>query len=258
MSEDEAKPKLRIVSGSQQSPAEGSDLSIVPLPGEKEFPGLPAMPDALLQLELCLTASAVDLQNITSIIRGDVGLTVQLLRFAARETELFPGRINPISEIVIQLGISKLRALAAQTEPLPERLRSAAGSDECERFWTHARVTALIAEELAGQSSEVNHEANPEVNPEEAYLAGLLCHIGDLPEILGWEIAGSAETDSRRFGYRMAKAWGLPAILTELIGGFGEVSRPPGSHALLDIAEAADNRAIRLRSLAARDEMPPE
>ncbi len=250
MSEDPTKPKLRIVSGSQQPPTEGSGSSIVPLPGEKEFPRLPAMPHALLQLELCLTAPVVDLQNITNIIRGDVGLMVQLLRFVAREAELFPGMINAISEIVVQLGIEKLCALAAQTEPLPEQLRSPAGSSACERFWTHARLTALIAEELAGQSSEVNSE--------EAYLAGLLCRIGDLPKILGWEIAGSGATDSRRLGYRMAKAWGLPAILAELIGGFGEGGRPRGSHALLDIAEAADNWAVRLESLAARDAMRPE
>jgi len=235
MAEDPTNPKLRLVGGLQHSPADKSQ--IFPLVGEAEFPGPPAMPHALVQLELCLSASVVDLQDVTNIIRNDVGLTVQLLRVAAREAEVLPGKITPISEIVVQVGVDKLAALAAQTKPVPDHLISA-----CERFWTHSKLTALIAEELASQF--------PELTLEEAYLAGLLCHLGDLSSILGWATEGPQA--SRYIGYRMAKAWGFPALLTDLIGSYGEVGRTGKSHALLDIMEAADKAASRLERQANR------
>jgi HD-like signal output (HDOD) protein len=245
MSADRNNHKIRLVSASQQFPVDSTRSSTFPLPGEAEFPGPPAMPNALLRLELCLSAPVVDLQDIANIVRSDVGLTVQLLRLAARETEPSPGMISPASEIAIQVGVDGLKELAAQTKPLPDHLRSHAGLSACERVWTHSRLTALIAEDLTGQCSEVSSE--------EAYLAGLLHHVGDLPSILGWANAGSGPADFHPIGYRMAKAWELPDALADVIGGNREVCSTRKSHALLDIVETADNWAARLESLAARE-----
>src|SRR5271166_3414171 len=154
--------KLRLAVATQQSPVDFPHSSTFTLPGETEFPAPPAMPDALLRLDLCLSAFVVDLQDIKDIIRTDVGLTLQLLRLAARQTEQSPGRIGSIGEIAIQVGVPGLRELVSRTRAL--NFTSHAGLSVCERFWSHARLTALIAEELAGQSSEVD--------PEQAYLAG--------------------------------------------------------------------------------------
>jgi HD-like signal output (HDOD) protein len=247
MVDDQKTPKLRLVSRTQQTPVDGSTYCTLPFSGEADVPDLPAMPGALLQLELCLSATPVDLQDATNIIKGDIGLTVQLLRLVISETENPPDEIQAISNVVVQVGIEKLRALAAQTKRLPDRRAGAEGTSAIERFWTHSRLTALLAEELASQS--------PEVAPDEAYLAGLLCHLGDVPSVLGWLDASSDPADSRHIGYKLAKAWSLPRVLTDVIGGYGEVSRTRESRALLDIAEAADNWALRLEFLVARDAM---
>src|SRR5271170_6699484 len=132
--------QLRLVSGCRQSSSEGPRASSFPLPGEAEFPGFPAMPSALLQLELCLSAPVVDLQDVTDIIKGDVGLTVQLLRLAAREIAKSPGKLIGISELVVQVGVAKLFALATETKSLTGHLRVPAKLDVCERFWTHSRI----------------------------------------------------------------------------------------------------------------------
>jgi HD-like signal output (HDOD) protein len=220
----------------------GSRSSIFPLPGESQFPSPPALSNALLQLELCLSASVVDLQDITNIIRGDIGLTAQLLRLAASELEESPSRVVPVSEIILQLGVNKLKAMMARTRPLPGDSANSAGSNACVRFWMHARLTALIAEELASRSSEVH--------PEEAYLAGLFYHLGDLPPVLGWTLGSDAT--SRHIGYRMAKAWGFPQTLVDVIAGDRELALGK-SRVLLDTAESADGWASRLRFLATRE-----
>jgi HD-like signal output (HDOD) protein len=227
----------------------GSRSSIFPLPGESQFPSPPALSNALLQLELCLSASVADLQDVTNIIKSDIGLTAQLLRLAAAEIEGSPSRIVPVSEIVLQLGVNRLKAMMARTKPLAGRSANFAGSNACTSSWMHAKLTAQIAEELAGQSSEVH--------PEEAYLAGLLLHLGDLPRILGWTLDSDAAP--RHIGYRMAKAWGFPQTLVEVIAGDGELALRK-SRVLLDIAVSADGWASRLKFLAAREatEASPE
>lgn len=245
MSKDLKAPQLRLVSALQQSPVDSLRSTTLAPPGKIWLAGLPAMPTSLLQLELSLSASVVDLQDVTTIIKGDVGLTVQLLRLAAREMTESKGMPLCVSNTIVQFGTSKLSALVANTKPLLEHLRTPAGFSVCERFWTRARLTALIAEELSAQSCTVSSE--------EAYLAGLLCRLGELPSMLGWSFTGSHDTETHNIAYRMATAWKLPDILSEVIGGYGNISHTRKSSPLLDIVEAADNWAVRLELLASRD-----
>jgi len=215
------------------------------LPGHGEFPSPPAMPNALVRLDLWLSAFVADLQEITSIIRSDIGLTAQLLRLGAREIGRSPGKSLAISEIVVLVEIERLRALVAATESLPEHFRGDAASNACERFWTHSKLTGLIAEELAYRSCEVS--------PEEAYLAGLLCHLGDFSALLGWATPDPVAQDSRQIGRHMAQAWGFPCDLVDVIGGDREACRSKNSRLLLAVATDADVWASRLEFLAARE-----
>jgi len=237
------KPRLAIAS--QQSLVEIRHSLPFPLPGEAEFPSPPAMANALLRLELSLSAFVADLQEITNIIRSDIGLTAQLLRLAAREIEESPDRVVTISEIVVHVGVEKLRALVAGTMTLPDHFKSHARTTARERLWMHSRLTALVAEELAGESSEVR--------PEEAHLVGLLSHLGDLPSLLGWTPTGPDAADHHLIGYRMAKAWGFSRTLADVIGGDREVCLTRKSRALLELVTVADIWASRLEFLAARE-----
>jgi hypothetical protein len=152
MVDNQKTPKLRLVSRTQQSPVDGPPSCTLSFSSETDCFGLPAMPAALLQLELCLSATPVDLQGVTNIIKGDVGLTVQLFHLVTSKTEGASGDIQAISDMVVEAGVDKLRALAIQTRRLPDHHAGAEGTSTVERFWTHSRLTALLAEELASQS----------------------------------------------------------------------------------------------------------
>jgi HD-like signal output (HDOD) protein len=242
--------KARLTVAPQQILVEFPLSPTFSLPGEAEFPSPPALTHSLFHLELRLADSVCDLQAITRIIRNDVGLTAQLLRLAARTIEESPSKISAVSEIIVEAGAQNVAALVAHTRSLPDRLTRHAGENAAERFWMHARLTALIAEELAGQSSGESSSESSKVSHEEAYLAGLLFRLGDLPSVLGWAAIDSAATNSREIGVRMAKAWGFPRALTDVISGDREICCANGSLALLDIATDADIWATRLESLA--------
>lgn len=241
---NQANYETRLSLVTQQSPVDDPVSTPFPLCGEAEFPSPPAQPDALLRLELSLSEHVTDLQAICNIVSGDVGLTIQLLRLAAREITESAETMVTISEIVIHVGVEKLAAVVAQIGALPDHLRPVE-LGRCERFWMHSRLTALIAEELAGQSIGIS--------PQHAHLAGLLFHLGDLPQFLGWPAAGSDAVHSRNRGYRIARAWGFPRALADVIGGDRELCLTAESRALLDIAAVADTWASRLEGLAMRE-----
>jgi len=201
------------------------------------------MPKALLQLELALGEGVSDLREISDIIKSDVGLTAQFLRLAFQESHRASDRVPSISELVIQIGTGKLRTLLKDT-PSVSTFLSSSVSSACERFWMHARLSALIAEELASQTTGVQRE--------DAYLAGLFCHFSSLPMLLGWEMA---DQETRDLGYltaELACSWGFPRQLVEVIHG-SRHSCGTESRALLDIAAAASTWAYRLEFLAARE-----
>jgi HD-like signal output (HDOD) protein len=233
--------KTRLALVVRPTPLDDSLASVFPLPGETQFPGPPAMPDALLQLELALSARIPDLGDITNIIKSDVGLTVQILRVAARRMEEWGERPPSIGEMVIEVGIELLKKLVARTKTVPVQCGSAVAISEWARFWLHSRLTALVAEDLAGQSSKVNSEV--------AYLAGLLSHLGGISSILGWT-ATDSEAMLSDSGWRMAKAWEFPPALALVIRGDRALCATSESRALFDIVECADLWASRLEVLA--------
>jgi HD-like signal output (HDOD) protein len=219
--------------------AESSLPTSLRAPQGNEFPLPPAMPDAVLLLRLLVSSHSADLHAITDVIRNDVGLTVQLFRLAALERNGRAASTLDVGDLVVQIGLSQLKGLAAKTKLNP-LLPPHAAPQARERFWMHARLTARIAEELAGETTPANREA--------AYIAGLLRHLGALPGLLGWEIPQWTTDSLGEAGYRMAKAWQFPAILADVIRGDDTACTSSKAYALLRLVKVADERAVRWES----------
>lgn len=236
--------KIRLSLSPQQCLVEFPRPSAFPLPGEAKFAGPPALPDTLLQMDDCLSASVCDLASVTNIIRSDVGLTAQLLRLAASDIESSPEEMIPLSEIVVHVGAGLLKEILKRTPTLANVSLKDGACSAYERCGMHSRLAALVAEERARSYG---------VSPEEAYLAGLLQNLGEL-ELLR-DATRNDTTDSRAIGGQMARAWGFPKTLVDVITGDRGACRSRQSRALLDIAADADVWASRLEFLAARESM---
>jgi HD-like signal output (HDOD) protein len=207
-----------------------------------DFPLPPAMPDAVLLLRLLVSSQSADLHAITDVIRNDVGLTVQLFRLAALERSGRAASTLNIGDLVIQLGLEKLKKLAAETKLNPLQPQNAAPQAR-ERFWMHARLAARISEELAGEAATANREA--------AYVAGLLRNLGSLPALLGWEIPDWMPANIGEIAYRMAKSWQLPAVLADVVRGDDKACTSHKAYSLLRLVNMADERAARWESVGA-------
>jgi len=202
------------------------------------LPGPPVTPQVFLVLQMLLSNRIADLSAISGTIRSDIALTVQVLRLAAAENQEHLRGLIDIDELIVHLGLTKLKSLLEDTDILSKHPKGIAGVRTFERFCSHARLTAMIAEELASETASVRQE--------EAYVAGLLRHLGALPFLLGWRIPDLEESDTGETGYQLAKVWRLPHPLVDVISGNRELCDPL-TLPLFDLVATADKHAFRLQ-----------
>jgi HD-like signal output (HDOD) protein len=202
-----------------------------------EIPCPAVKPEVLLFFEMLLSSRVIDLRAITEVIRTDVGLTVLLLKLAAKERKRHAKGFVDIEDIVVLLGINRLKGVLDQATVLSGHPRGEAGLNTYDRFCMHARLTALIAEELASETATVRQE--------DAYVAGLLRHVGAIPFVLGWKIPELESVDTGEVGDYLARNWRLPDVLVDIIRGNREVCSS-SSLALFDVVNTADKHAFRL------------
>lgn len=197
-----------------------------------ELPDLPAMTKSVILLQMLLATNVVDLEAITQVIRDDVGLTTQLLRLAMRESARFSRRPLRLQELVVHLGLQRLRAMAAETKLLGCNPGDDIDFQACSAFWARARQTAHTAEQVAAEISPENQEL--------AYLAGLLRRLEALPALLGWRIPGFDLSSPGGIGFRMAKSWNFPQVLADVIRGDEQACRSRKSRRLLRLVNSAE------------------
>lgn len=184
----------------------GSSSVAVPQPWEIEFahdlPDVPVLPETLLRLELEVQEPCVDLRAMSQLVLNDLGATVQILRLSGLEHGNLENRPTRIEDCISDLGLAAcLEAVAAQTIAHDHRY------DAISETWAHSREIAQYAKLLA--------EEMPDVNPDEAYLVGLLHCIGSLPPLLGWFGNDSDAIDGAIAGFQIARQWALPPAAVE-------------------------------------------
>jgi hypothetical protein len=177
--------------------------------GQNEFRSsaddIPALASTLVQLELLLKPQTADLEAVTRLVSSDLGLTFQALRHA--RAEALESEFWRISDCVIHLG-PKLLGVA---RPLCYRTDDRKYSySEVEAFWKHAHLVATVAEKTATYFYELN------VNPEQAYLAGLMHNLRQLPRVLDLVGITGPNGDLCNFS-ELALDWNLPSFIVGVL-----------------------------------------
>lgn len=201
---------------------------------------LPAMDNAILLLQVLLASPVVNLRAVADVVRNDIGLTVELLRVVCRDNGGDQEIETSVTSNVIHAGLDNLKHLAGKVEPVSAYLCKSADLRHYEHFWGQARLTGLIAEELAYRANNID--------PQAAYVAGLVCRIGELPVILGADRQGT-DVASREVGRLLAKTWHFPRLLEDIVYG-DEAQAASESLPLLALVQVADRQAQQIHHLA--------
>jgi hypothetical protein len=169
----------------------------------RDLPDVPVMPETLLLMELSAHGRSIDLHEITQIVLGDLGATIQTLRLAGHEYPVAEGRPNRIEDCISALGVQACIEAASR-----RTLNRAMDKLSIRKAWSHAG-------EIAGNCKRIAETMARNVGPDEAYLNGLLHSLGSLPAILGWEPMYPVLKDPDLVGLRLAQAWSLPLCVVE-------------------------------------------
>ena len=189
--------------------------------------GLPPFRQTALELTKVLGGASPDLKKAGKLIATDPTLSSQVLRMCNSPLLGMHSRVISIDHAAILLGPERLRNLALTTsvadfagKVLPDLQMSA--------FWEHSFMTAMLSQYLAEQWEYFEKH--------QAYIAGLLHDIGQIPEwMLLSEGTGESDaapfdwvdnisveheyfgTDHCKLGVIMARSWGLmPSFLDVL------------------------------------------
>jgi len=191
---------------------------------------LPAFPDAAMRVHRALADPNSPVERIAQIVSGEPALAARLMSMA--NSAAFAASGKPIADLrsaILRLGGNAVRSAAvafavAQLKSAPE-VKSIA--PQLESLWNESARIAALCHVLAQRTR---------INPDEAFLAGLLHGIGKLyilaraarhPEL--FNDAGALTEVLQTWHANIAKAilesWNIPAPIAEAVGDQNDMER---------------------------------
>jgi len=190
---------------------------------------LPQLPAAVGQLFEALSDDDTDRQRLANILDQSPSLAAKLVGLANSAYFSRASRINGVSDAIFVIGFRTVRSLATATALQEPFANNHCPAFQPGRFWLQAVLTAHVARELAKKTSP-----RLSLNPDEAYLSGLLHGIGlmalahlfptELNRVLEHEdqqpgaLAGRIQqtfgTTHHAVGAALLKRWHLPELFS--------------------------------------------
>jgi HD-like signal output (HDOD) protein len=148
--------------------------------------GLPPFKHTVVQLVSILNDPSADLKKAAKPIYADPALSAQLLRMCNSPMFARRSRVISIEQAVGMLGTDRLRSLV-MTSSIAGFAGQGLPKDQVASFWRHSFLAAMLSRYLAGYVgySEI----------EQAYIAGLLHDIGQVPQ---WMLTGEEKAQLKQ------------------------------------------------------------
>lgn len=169
------------------------------------------------------------MSEVVSLIERDPGLTTRVLAVVNSTRYGMTRQISNLQQAVALLGQKTLRSIALSFS-IVKTFSSDMDDVIHQEFWRRSLTTSLIADRLSRRCKDVD--------PNDAYISGLLADIGMLallqfkpeaylplyeahahgPELVAAERA-TLGCDHAEFGARLLELWQFPPILSQAVAG---------------------------------------
>jgi putative nucleotidyltransferase with HDIG domain len=230
---------------------------------------LPTLPAVAVRLLEVSGAADSDAQDVIKLLRGDQSLTARVLSVAASAAFAVREPVTTLERAVPLIGLAGVRSIVLAASVFECFGKQPADSHDAVfdriEFWKHALAVACAARHLAGMRRELR------VDPEDAYVAGLLHDLGKValatvfPKAYDRVVAQVNQArddiadheravlgaDHTVAGRRVAERWRLPRELQEAIWlhHLAADALPPsvGRPALIGTVQLADTLAREQR-----------
>ncbi len=196
---------------------------------------LPTLAPIAIKLLRITTDDESSAKDVVNALRGDQSLTAKILSIANSPALGASGKIPTLDRAVVLLGFKAVRGIALTVKVFEclgaGRPEGAGRHFDRVEFWKHSLGVGCVARRLAAKRARL------EIDPEEAFVAGLLHDLGKValdavfPKAYDRVAARAEETrsdiadcelailgvDHTVAGRHIAKRWGLPRELQDVI-----------------------------------------
>lgn len=216
---------------SHAEPQSGTDPRKIEaiLAGIERLPTLPSVAKRLMSIG---NAEDISLDEIIGLIESDPAMSTTILRMCRTADKGLGDRITTVRRAVIMLGLEAVQASALSVHVYQQfKGVQSKGAFDAPGLWVHALAVACSAELIATEHPSIG------VEPEQAYLAGLLHDLGKMALELtlpkGYErVLEMAQSkrcalclvenamlgiDHHTAGKRLAEHWRLPVGIRDAI-----------------------------------------
>ena len=138
---------------------------------------LPSLPAVVMELLSGIGQSNPDINQLSAIVSKDQALSAKALRLANSSFYGMQRKVTTMSQAVSILGMNSLRALVTAAAVIGRFPAKNQTGFDFQGFWQHSIATAVCARLIAKRV---------DINPESAFMAGLLHDIGRLVLITGF------------------------------------------------------------------------
>ncbi len=208
---------------------------------------LPSFPDAVIQIRDALEQEDCDIQRVAQLASMETMLASRLMQ--AANSALFNSagsRINDLNAAVMRLGLKEVRnmAITLAVEQIFIAKEHPAIARDLAMLWRRSVSMSSVAFVLARNCSDVD--------PEQAFLCGLLHEVGklylltkaaDFPDIPVNILANSNDPDSwhPQVGRCIVESWGFDETIVETLEPLEYVTDNRSAAArLIDVVLAAE------------------
>jgi HD-like signal output (HDOD) protein len=213
---------------------------------------IPSLSPVALQLINAATDERTSARDLGAIIQRDPGLATRLFRVVNSASFARKSPVTSVIQAVVALGFKKIRVMALSLSLRDTFPLGKVGTMDYDYFWQTSLYRALIARDF------VRASADCPLDPEEAFLAGLILEVGllliyqsskeakesfpglrlPMEELLLWE-QNTMGLNHRDVGRFAMEQWGFPEPIMECQLFFGDSAIEPGRSFLCVVAELA-------------------
>ena len=213
---------------------------------------IPSLSPVALQLINAAADERTSARDLGAIIQRDPGLATRLLRVVNSAAFARKTQVSSVAQAVVTLGFKRVRMMALSLSLRDTFPLGKVGNMDYDYFWQTSLYRALIARDF------VRASADCPVDPEEAFLAGLILEVGlllvyqsskgaqesfpglrlPMEELLLWE-QNTIGLHHRDVGSFAMQQWGFPETMMECQRFFGDPAIEPGKSFLCVVVELA-------------------
>lgn len=183
---------------------------------------LPVLPQVAMKVTERMQSPTATVQEISDLIRSDVGLTTKILRLANSSYYSIPGGVSDVSKALQYLGFTTIAQIVLTASVFGSFKTDGLKEFPLSNFWAHSFAVGLIAE-ITAKNMQMK-------NSTDAFIGGLMHDVGKLimleiqPEELTRIVHCASEnkisffnaeeklgvTNHIALGMELAKHWHLP------------------------------------------------